>query len=426
MSEPKLLATFGKPFKYQVAAFRLRLTDLRDTARWTDLWQAEHDRAFMVAGATKAGILADLAAAVDKAIAQGTGLEAFKRDFRKIVAEKGWLMSPAGQGKDGKGAWRARLIYRTNMSTSYAAGRMAQLVAADYPFWVYRHGASLEPRLQHLAWDGLILAPDHLFWASHAPPNGWGCSCYVVGARSMAAAKILGGKPGLELPDDWQAPDPRTGAPTGIDKGWAYAPGASVASTVGAMAEKVVHWPYEIAKAFMQAVPENHRDDLANAYRELRSTEDAIRRYVASIPATGGVEAADPMRTLGLVTSQQIDQLLALTGVDVTGFDFAIDAPAIRHVFNKHGDPASEARRGQRAVTVDDFIRLLQILRDPEVVSLLPAKGATKQVQLERVIDGQRHVAIFELRTKRHRLSLATMWVMLTGRPLPNTPLTSP
>lgn len=426
MTDPRLLATFGKPFKYQVAAFRLRLADLHPTAKWTDLWQAEHDRAFMVAGAVKADILADLAAMVDKAISQGTGLEAFRKDFRKMVAEKGWQISPAGQGTKGGEAWRARLIYRTNMSTSYAAGRMAQLVAANHAFWVYRHGGSLEPREQHLAWDGLILPPDHPFWATHAPPNGWGCSCYVVGARSMAAAKILGGNPDLKLPDNWQARDPRTGAPVGIDKGWAYAPGASVASTVDSMAEKIVRWPYDVAKAFMQSVPENHRDDLANAYRGLRSTEDAIRRYVASIPATGGVEGADPMRTMGLITSQQIDQMRAVTGVDVSGFDFAIDASAIRHIFNKHGDPASEARRGQRAVTVDDFIRLLQILTDPEVVYLLPAKGATKQVQLERVIDGQRHVAIFELRTKRSRLSLATMWVMLTGRPLPNTPMTSP
>lgn len=257
MTEPKLLATFGKPFKYQVAAFRLRLTDLRDTARWTDLWQAEHDRAFMVAGATKAGILSDLAAAVDKAIAQGTGLDAFKRDFNKIVAEKGWKLSPAGQGKDGKDAWRARLIYRTNMSTSYAAGRLAQLVEANYPFWVYRHGASLEPREQHLAWDGLILPPDHPFWATHAPPNGWGCSCYVVGARSMTAAKILGGKPDLKLPDNWQALDPRTGAPVGIDKGWAYAPGASVAKDIAEIiAPAVQRTPAELGSALAGSMDE--------------------------------------------------------------------------------------------------------------------------------------------------------------------------
>lgn len=97
--------------------------------------------------------------------------------------------------------------------------------SGDYEYWVYRHCASLEPREQHLAWDGLILPPDHPFWATHAPPNGWGCSCCVLGARSMAIAKTLGGKPGLTLPANWQALAPKTGVPFGIDKGWAYAPG---------------------------------------------------------------------------------------------------------------------------------------------------------------------------------------------------------
>lgn len=346
MKEPRLLATFGKPFKFQVAAFRLRLQDLRDTARWTDLWQSEHDRAFMVAGATKAGILADLAAAVDKAIVQGTGYDAFKKDFRKIIAEKGWLLSPAGQGKDGKGAWRARLIYRTNMSTSYAAGRWAQIVATGLPLVVYRHGGSLDPRIQHLTWDGLILPIEHPFWASHAPPNGWGCSCYVNGARNERDAIRMGGKPGVQLPENWQSPDPRAGAPIGIDKGWAYSPGASVASTVHAMAETAVKWPYEIAKAFMQNMPEAQRDALALAYRRLATTQDAIRRYVNSVPNEGSVESVDPMLTLGLATRAQIDRLEALTGLDVTGFDFALDGPGIRHAINKHGNEAREVASG--------------------------------------------------------------------------------
>lgn len=266
MTDPRLLATFGKPFKFQVAAFRLRLADLRPTAKWTDLWQAEHDRAFMVAGAVKADILADLAAMVDKAISQGTGLEAFRKDFRKMVAEKGWQISPAGQGTKGGEAWRARLIYRTNMSTSYASGRMAQLVAANHAFWIYRHGGSLEPREQHLAWDGLILPPSHPFWATHAPPNGWGCSCYVVGARSMTAAKIMGGEPDLKLPDNWQARDPRTGAPVGIDKGWAYAPGASAARTVTAIADKVVSLPAPLGADLLSAWPDRFFEAWASAF----------------------------------------------------------------------------------------------------------------------------------------------------------------
>ncbi|WP_054006432.1 phage head morphogenesis protein [Cypionkella psychrotolerans] len=238
-----VLASFGKPFDYQVAAFRLRLGNLVPSRTWDEIAGAEHDRGFMVAGAIRADILADLAAAIDKAISQGTTLEEFRRDFRSIVAAKGWQISLAGQGTKGGEAWRTRVIYRTNMATSYAAGRMAQLVKAGFAFWVYRHGASVEPREQHLAWDGLVLEPDHPFWATHAPPNGWGCSCYIVGARNPGSAKRVGGRPEMKLPDGWQAIDKKTGVQIGIDKGWDHAPGASVAQLVAQMVPKLAALP---------------------------------------------------------------------------------------------------------------------------------------------------------------------------------------
>jgi hypothetical protein len=242
---PQILGTFNKPFSAQVAAFRIRLGNLVPTAVWTDLIHAQHDRAFVVAGAMKADLLADLGAAVQKAIEKGTSLGEFRKDFRRIVEERGWH-GWTGEGTKRGEAWRTRVIYKTNMATSYASGRMAQLVAGNYPFWVYRHGGSLEPRIQHLGWDGLILPPDHPFWATHAPPNGWGCSCYVLGARSERAALRLGGKPDLALPDNWAAPDPRTGVPAGIDKGWAYAPGRSVAQEVAIAARAIARVPAAI------------------------------------------------------------------------------------------------------------------------------------------------------------------------------------
>jgi len=253
----ELTATFGKPFKEAVAAFRLRLGNLVPTARWDDLWQEQHDRAFMVAGATKADLLADLAAAVEKAIAQGTSLEEFRRDFRKIVEERGWH-GWTGEGTKAGEAWRTRVIYRTNMRVSYAAGRMAQLVEGGFTLWVYRHGGSVEPRIIHLGWDGLVLPPEHPFWATHAPPNGWGCSCYVVGADSFEGAQDLGGQPGKKLPDGWQKLDPKTGAPVGIDKGWAYAPGRSAANDIiAAVTGKVAAQPAEIGAALMDNVLAN-------------------------------------------------------------------------------------------------------------------------------------------------------------------------
>jgi hypothetical protein len=226
-----LAATFRKPFAEQVAAFRLRLGNLVPTRRWDDISRSAHDRAFMVAGAMKADLLADLAAAVDRAVAEGTSLEEFRRDFRRIVEERGWH-GWTGEGTKRGEAWRTRVIYRTNLATSYAAGRMAQLVEGGFAFWVYRHGGSREPREIHLSWNGLVLPPDHPFWQTHAPPNGWGCSCYIVGARNLRTARRLGGDPDRRLPENWQQTDPRTGAPRGIDRGWDYAPGATATDAI--------------------------------------------------------------------------------------------------------------------------------------------------------------------------------------------------
>ena len=58
-------------------------------------------------------------------------------------------------------AWRTRVVYSTNMSTSYAAGRWQQLNApefADRPYWRYVHSdLPANPRPQHQAWHGLVL-----------------------------------------------------------------------------------------------------------------------------------------------------------------------------------------------------------------------------------------------------------------------------
>lgn len=249
---PELAGTFRRPFAEQVAAFRLRLGDLVPTARWDDIRRSGHDRAFMVAGATKADLLADLAAAVDKAIAEGTGFEAFKKDFRALVERHGWH-GWTGEGTEKGEAWRMRTIYRTNMRTTYMAGRLAQLLEGRFKYWVYRHSGALEPREHHLAWDRLILEAGHPFWQTHYPPNGWGCGCDVYGARSIEGAKRRGGDPSVKLQDGWDKIDPRTGTPKGIGKGWDYAPGGTVADTVTALRGKLDQLPERPAVDLIQS-----------------------------------------------------------------------------------------------------------------------------------------------------------------------------
>ncbi|MCT4554640.1 MAG: phage head morphogenesis protein [Pelagimonas sp.] len=249
-----LQAVFHRPFKEQVAAWRLRMGNQIPTARWDDIQKAQHDRSFMVAGALKADLLADLAGAVDKAITKGASLEEFRRDFRKIVKERGWH-GWTGEGTQAGENWRTRIIYRTNMRTSYMAGRYAQLMSGPFPLWVYKHGGSADPRPHHLALDGLVLPREHPFWQTHFPPNDWNCSCSVTGARNERHARRKGGDPSKALPENWDRINERTGEPGDLGKGWGYAPGASVAGEITRLAKaKAEKLPPQIASDFVEAV----------------------------------------------------------------------------------------------------------------------------------------------------------------------------
>lgn len=406
-----LSGVFGRPFPEQIAFFRQKLGNLVPTQAWDDMLREEHDTGFMVAGAVKADLLTDLAAAVDKAIAEGRGVEEFRRDFRDIVARNGWT-GWTGEGSVGGEAWRVKTILRTNAYTSYAAGRFAQLQAGGFAFWVYRHGGSLEPRPEHLSWDGLGLPPDHPFWQKHYPPSDWGCSCYALGARDAAGVRRLGGNPSKTLPQGWDRINPKTGEPIGIGKGWGYAPGASVAPIVQAMAAKIRNWDYAVAKAFMSELPRASADAISQAYRALPSTADDARRYAQAIDQ-GRAPAGDaPVRTLGLVPADQEAKVGELIGEAVNGFDFRLTQQAVRHVFDEHGSQATEAPRGQRAVTSADFAQLPAIFSDPDAIEGPDRSNVAETlVHLVKEIDGERYTATMAVNRRHRSLSLKTMFI---------------
>lgn len=220
---------FNTPFQAQIDHLRQKL-DL-PTDKWDDIVGRAHDRAFVVAGAAKADLLADLHAQINLRAQDGAGLNAFRKDFKAIVAKHGWT-GWTGEGTREGEAWRTRVIYQTNMSTSYAAGRYAQMsdpeVLKLHPYWRYIHSeGAMHPRPLHLSWHGLTLLASHPFWQTHFAPNGYGCQCRITSVtrrEGEASARAGLGEP----PADWQAINPKTGAPVGIDKGFDYAPGASV------------------------------------------------------------------------------------------------------------------------------------------------------------------------------------------------------
>lgn len=210
------------PFQEAIDFFRQKTRI--PTAHWTNVWRTAHARGFMVAGAGTDALLKDFQDAIRKGLEQGTTLATFRQDFDGIVERHGWDFN-------GTPGWRSRIIYETNLSMAFSAGRYAQLTEPEtlkaFPYWTYIHSGSSHPRLQHLAWNGLTLRADDPFWHSHYPPNGWRCGCRVSPTSGHDLQRMGKSGPDPSPPiemREWR--NPRTGAvhqvPVGIDPGFDY------------------------------------------------------------------------------------------------------------------------------------------------------------------------------------------------------------
>ncbi len=379
-------------FQEQIDFLRKKLNLPSET--WRDIRRGAHDRAFMVAGAMKADLLHDLRGAVDNAV-QGGSIGEFRKQFKSIVKQRGWT-GWTGQGTKAGEAWRTRVIYQTNLATSYAAGRRKQLLdpalLSRRPLWRYIHDDSVTtPRPHHKAWGDmrLTLRHDHPFWATHFPPNGWGCKCRVVAVKAPADGDAT------EPPDGWLATDPKTGAPVGIDEGWDYAPGARADDELRSFVQdKLISYEPAVSKAFKAEL------------KRTINAQDTAQAFVRDV-------LADPARRddlwLGFV--QNAPAIQKLTGDDVSNFLVLLPAQAVRHVEKSHGKDGGDQRPPRPA----DYAHLVDVLGEPDAMRLGNETGnaGERRIVVEKVFGKDRLQAVFEVRPgKRNRaLSLISLWI---------------
>ena len=177
---------------------------------YKDVWNEEHATAFTVAKAMQLDVLSDIKTAVEKAIENGTTFEQFKKELKPTLIQKGWwgkreMTDPltgeivnAQLGSDR----RLKTIYQTNLRSAYQKGQYDRTMASEaHPYLMYRIGASVHHREQHLKWNNLILPKDDPLWNSIFPPNGYGCKCYTVAVTE--ARKQRYEQNGVPYYDSW-------------------------------------------------------------------------------------------------------------------------------------------------------------------------------------------------------------------------------
>jgi len=155
---------------------------------WADVWQKQHARAFTVAKATKLSVLREIRLGLDKALAAGATEREFIKTLKPALAKMGWW----GKDKFGRqlgSTRRLKTIFRTNMASSYNAGRYREQKrrAESRPYWQYVAVLDQRTRDQHRDLNDKVFRHDDPFWDYFYPPNGYNCRCRV---RALSERKL--------------------------------------------------------------------------------------------------------------------------------------------------------------------------------------------------------------------------------------------
>jgi SPP1 gp7 family putative phage head morphogenesis protein len=234
---------FGPQFSEAITFLKGKLPEA--SLSWDSLAGPVHSKVFTVAGATSADLARDINKSLTEALANGTTITQFRKDFDKAVQDYGWTYK-------GKRGWRTSVIFDTNMRSAHMAGRWSQLQANKdrRPYLQYRTAGDAKVRPQHRQWNGLIYPIDDPFWQTHYPPNGWGCRC-TVRAYSQAdlAAK------GLQVAEPYKVQmrnvvnrdgEVTDRVPLGIDPGWDHNVGMSWIAPELSLGAKLARLPPEL------------------------------------------------------------------------------------------------------------------------------------------------------------------------------------
>ncbi len=236
---------------------------------WQDIWQEAHAKAFTVAKTMRMDVLQTIRDEVQQALNTGMTLRDFQKDLTPKLQSLGWwgrkMVGDEAGGQEVQlgSPWRLSTIYRTNMQTSYMAGRYADFMenVDDRPYWQYVAVMDSKTRPAHRAMNGLIFAYDDPFWDTHYPPNDWNCRCRVralsqdninerglrvsTGEGNLSTEQVLVSRTTGEMAEVTVYADPRTGAKMAPGGGWNYNPGKA------AWQPDLDKYDYDVAKNYI-------------------------------------------------------------------------------------------------------------------------------------------------------------------------------
>jgi SPP1 gp7 family putative phage head morphogenesis protein len=348
---------------------------------WHDVEAQAHARSFTVAGVLKLDILQDIRAAQTAMLHDGGTETDFARRLLPVLAQKGWLgnalvASPQTGELQGKQLLPRRLetIFRTNMQSSYMAGRWKSLRenVDTRPYWEYVAVMDNRTRPAHAALNGRVFRWDDPIWAVIFPPNGYRCRCRV---RALNQVQLDGHAIGLESSEGWLETinqeygipgqtrpatgfrDPKTGTLFLPDPGFGINPGE-------------VAWQPDLDKYPTTAARQYVTGSLTGP-DFLRGFSQATAITAQPVPAQrwpvavlAPVTTPEPIAQQTVTVSAPVMQTLATSGV--TAADYLLAQQAI-----ESPERVTVTAQGVRYLIHRDGEQIVAIVKDGELVQLL-------------------------------------------------------
>lgn len=264
-----------------------------------------------------------------------------------------------------------------------AAGKLGQTAAGKIALSALGEGGEeiaedvLQPLLQRITYDKTALSqyqdPEYLANTLYdgligAVMGGLG------GGVDVAMSRGLSGED-LQSRETWDNPSDYDITPR-LDEG------LSQQNTAAPTGEAAVN------ENGLAALTEQEKINLSSGKKNkvISTFSDAVTFVKRALADRSNVDRA----YLGKVPDRVVRQVQADTGLDIRGFGVMMNGNDVRHILQSHGDAATEAARGQAAVTAEDVARIPEVLSSPDRIYLseqLDAKGRKALVFEKKIGD---------------------------------------
>lgn len=330
---------------------------------WEDVWQQEHQAAFTVAKAMQLDLLRDIRSALDEALANGGTFADFRKNLKPLLVQRGWwgkaeMEDPlTGEKKLVQlgSTRRLKTIFNTNLRTAHSEGQWQRIQAGKqaFPYLQYDGNNSENPRLQHSAWDGMVLPVDDPFWQSHMPIKEWGCKCRVIQlSQGMMSRRGLEVSQAPDVPKTYYT-NKRTGevqaVPKGVHPAFNYPPGARLASLPAYITDTIIKAPADLGAAAWNNIPTIVAAGVADRFTEF--VDAAFKRGQSN-------------RSFGVAGFMHPDDVRYLTSLDRTPESAEIAIPDHLMV----GAKAARHEKKGDALTQEEWKALPKMIQNPLAV----------------------------------------------------------